>query len=220
MFKGLLPSSVAVCHATPEMWETKVKPDEEARIVKAVDKRKREFRAGRHAARHALDQLNTNFDHSVTCILPGEKRQPLWPENIVGAITHSANQCYAAVALKSEIKSLGIDVEQAIPLQANLLKMICTQEEQNWLSTLSDGLYWAKLIFSAKESIYKTYFPLCETYLDFLEATLEIDRANQSFKATILVDICEKLGTQNLEGRYSITDDFFYTAVWLECLHP
>ncbi|MBL4867547.1 MAG: hypothetical protein JKY67_14365, partial [Pseudomonadales bacterium] len=57
MFKGLLPSSVAVCHATPEMWETKVKPDEEARIVKAVDKRKREFRAGRHAKKSWIKTL-------------------------------------------------------------------------------------------------------------------------------------------------------------------
>ena len=215
LFKELLPSSVAVCEATPHMWDTKAQPAEEAHIAKAVDKRKREFRAGRHAARRAMEQLHSNINPSTICILPGKKRQPLWPENIVGAITHSANHCFAAVARNTDIRSLGIDVEQADPLQENLLNMICTQEEQAWLNTLSDGLFWAKLIFSAKESVYKTYFPLCNTYLDFLEATLEIDRENCTFTATILVDVCANLGTQTLQGKFAITNDFVYTAAWL-----
>ncbi|MBV1884298.1 MAG: 4'-phosphopantetheinyl transferase superfamily protein [Pseudomonadales bacterium] len=215
MFKDLLPPATAVCHATSKMWETTVRPDEEAHIANAVEKRKREFRAGRNAARQALCQLDSQFNPHTTSLLPGEKRQPLWPDHIAGAITHSADQCYAAVALKSNIKSLGIDVEESEPLQSNILKMICTPEEIKWLSSLKDGLFWAKLIFSAKESIYKTYFPICHSYLDFLEATLEIDRANETFSATILVDTCDTLGTQTLEGRFTITDNFVYTAVWL-----
>lgn len=214
MFKDLLPSTVSYYHATPSMWDTPVNSDEEAHVAKAVEKRKREYRAGRHAARRALRQLDPKFNESSFSILSGEKRQPLWPDNIVGTITHSDNQCYAAVANKSDIRSIGIDVEKAEPLKENLIRMICTAEEQDWLRTKSDWLSWAKLIFSAKESVYKTYFPICESYLDFLQATLTIDATNRTFSAKILVDASTTLGTQTLDGRFIMADDFVYTAVW------
>ena len=53
MLQGIVSDNVLWKVAEDWMWETPLCAAEEALIQKAVDKRKREFRAGRHCA-HAL----------------------------------------------------------------------------------------------------------------------------------------------------------------------
>lgn len=153
---------------------------EEPVVAQAVEKRKWEFRAGRHCARCALGALGL----PESAIPSGADRAPLWPAGVVGSITHtgSGSQAYAAavVARASEVRALGLDAERAEPLSENLEPRVLTAGELAFVGTLPErerGLV-AMLHFSAKEAFYKCQYPLTQRFLGFhdVEVTFELER--------------------------------------------
>ncbi len=152
---------------------------EEKQIQNAVNKRQQEFRAGRHAARSAIKKLMPD-DPSVEqhAILIGASREPVFPAAISGSISHTDSVCLAACALKNDVASIGIDVENNRPLDKHLLSVVYTRSEQVWL-TKTDTIPNI-LIFSIKESLFKCLFPFVQVYFDFLDAeiTLQPDADN------------------------------------------
>ncbi|MBN2342488.1 MAG: 4'-phosphopantetheinyl transferase superfamily protein [Deltaproteobacteria bacterium] len=142
-------------------------PEEMRILEKAVEKRKREFSAGRMLARQAMEQLGL----SPCAIGVGAHREPLWPEGIVGSITHCSSWCAAALGYDTAMKYVGIDVEdyENRTLSPNLVKSICVPEETRWLSTFGqqDAARLAMAVFSAKESLFKALFPVARSFLGF-----------------------------------------------------
>jgi len=199
------------------MWDTPALPGEEVSISRAVDKRKREFRAGRSCAHQAINGLLNNRTQDRVPIRVGNSRQPCWPDGIVGSISHSGTHCSAVVAMSSDIISIGHDVEKARPLEKNVHRMICTDNERHFISLHSEStIPLSTLIFSAKESIHKTYHPLNNHMLDFLDAEIEVDLTSNSFLAKITNP--ETNPTHNisqLKGSYSIDSNFIYTCIYL-----
>ena len=55
------------------------------------------------------------------------------------------------------------------------------------LARRAPGTHWDRLLFSVKESIYKAWFPLTESWLGFEDTKVSIDMAKQSFSADLLV---------------------------------
>ncbi|MCQ1581995.1 4'-phosphopantetheinyl transferase superfamily protein [Streptomyces parvus] len=51
----------------------------------------------------------------------------------------------------------------------------------------SPGVCWDRLLFSAKEAVFKVWFPLARCQLDFTEADIRIDPGSGSFSARLLV---------------------------------
>jgi 4'-phosphopantetheinyl transferase EntD len=47
-------------------------------------------------------------------------------------------------------------------------------------------IHWDRLLFSAKESVYKAWFPLTGKWLDFMEADIELT-PDGAFRAVLLV---------------------------------
>lgn len=214
MFASLLPPHVKVVTSEAWMWNTPVSPEEEATISRAVDKRRREFRAGRHAARVALEALDIRDFR----LLPGKGREPVWPAGIVGAITHTGNYCAAAVASTEYSRGIGIDAEQNDPLKDELKPMICTPGELDWVAAQeAAGNGWvSKLIFSAKESIHKIYYPLNYYTLDFLDAELRIDIHQRSFHARIIKPYANAaVPLFELDGRFAVDSQHVYSAIHL-----
>jgi len=148
-------------------------PEELLAVQNAVLSRRQQFAAGRSLARQAWQELGL-----PACALPSDaQRVPIWPSGVVGCITHTQSWCGAAVALSTEVRALGTDVEVAAPLEQNLWERVCRPEEREFLGTLAPaaaGLV-AKAIFSAKESIYKALYPSVRVFLDFqgMHITLE-----------------------------------------------
>jgi 4'-phosphopantetheinyl transferase EntD len=148
-----------------ELW-----PQEIAAITRAVPKRRAEFAAGRAAARAAMAELGR-----APCTIPqGPDRAPLWPAGLSGSIAHCDDCCIAAVANNADYKTLGVDIEPATPLDPDLTDIICTKAEREWLANQSDPALAAKMIFSAKEAIYKAQYPLTRKIIGFDAVTLEI----------------------------------------------
>lgn len=160
-------------------------------LSKAVNKRQAEYFAARFCAYHALTEL----DAESLLVGTGDKRQPLWPktkqqQNIVGSITHSNDSAICIVAKQSEISHLGIDIEHHMTDKlANELKRSLINDAENKRidsldMTFAEGL---TLIFSAKETIFKTLFYDVGEYFGFEAAEfLVLDEQQQiaRFKLT------------------------------------
>lgn len=208
----LFPPEVVVVEATPEMYEGPLLPEEAPAVVKAVKKRRREFTAGRLAARAALQALGV-----PPVALPQEEdRTPRWPADVVGSITHTMGRCAAAVAKKGPLIGVGFDIEQALPLKPGMLRHIATPDEQEQLARLPAGVDWGKVTFSAKEAFYKCYYPLARTFLGFHDVELEIDPEAGTFVGAIInPDKPSFDGRRSMQGKLHIDDRYVTAAVAL-----
>jgi 4'-phosphopantetheinyl transferase EntD len=147
-------------------------PEEARHLQKAVHKRAEEFAAGRSCARLLLREFGIhNFAIGV-----GAHRQPLWPETLVGSITHTAGFCAAVVAPKENLRSVGIDTEITGSVKPELWRGICTPSETAWLRTLPPSAQpaAATLVFSAKEAFYKCQFAVTQEFLGFHDVSVEL----------------------------------------------
>jgi 4'-phosphopantetheinyl transferase EntD len=94
------------------------------------------------------------------------------------------------VAHTKDIATIGIDAEPHGPLPDGVRDRIACPEELPALAELTaaaPGTSWDKLLFSAKESTYKAWFPLAERWLGFTEASISINPADGTFTARLLV---------------------------------
>lgn len=184
MVERILPQGVAVA-ASREDRDAGLFPVEEAVVRRAVEKRCREFATGRACAREALAQLGA----PAAAIGSGPRGEPLWPDGIVGSITHCDGYRACAVARGGELATLGIDAEPDQALPAGLLADIALPEERSMLrelARLAPEPHWDRLLFSIKEAVYKAWFPLAQRWLGFEDARVEISPSG-SFRARLLV---------------------------------
>jgi 4'-phosphopantetheinyl transferase EntD len=123
----------------------------------------------------------------AVAIPAGERGAPGWPPGIVGAITHCDGYRAAIVARAEAYASVGLDAEPGDPLPAGVLDIVSLPAERDQLSGLPAGVAWDRLLFSAKESVYKAWYPLARRWLDFTECRLDL-RPDGTFAARVLVD--------------------------------
>ena len=196
MLERILPPP-AVVVATAGDRSVELFQEEEAALGNAVEKRRREFVTARACAREALAGLGLE----ARAIPTGPRGEPIWPQGIVGSITHCAGYRACAVARASELLAIGIDAEPNDSLPAGVLAEIALPEERRWIesATAVPGTSWDRLLFSIKESIYKAWFPLTGSRLDFEDARVSIDGAGGTFSAELLVP-GPVLGGQVLDG--------------------
>ena len=110
------------------------------------------------------------------------------------------------------VAGVGIDAEVDGPLPAGVARLVASEAEREHLAELADGhpgVHWGRVLFSAKESLYKVWSPMTGEWLDFLSATIEIDPAAATFTARVLVP--GPIG--ELTGRYLIEDGLVLTAI-------
>ncbi|MFI5845963.1 4'-phosphopantetheinyl transferase [Catenuloplanes sp. NPDC051500] len=203
MIERLLPPGVAWAETFTDE-DCALFPAEEAAIAQAVEKRRREFVTGRWCARQALAGLG----RPASPIVPGERGAPGWPDDVVGAITHCPGYRAAAVAHSSGFASVGIDAEQHSPLPEGVLDLVSLPSERSWLSAAPPGVHWDRLLFSAKESVYKAWFPLARRWLGFEEASLTVS-PDGTFRARILVPG----PVTDFSGRWLVDRDLVLTAI-------
>jgi 4'-phosphopantetheinyl transferase EntD len=155
-------------HADPSL----LLPAEAKYVGKAVRKRAQEFAAGRLCARRLLAEFGLH-DFPLTV---AEDRQPVWPQALVGSITHTSGFCAAVVAERKRLAAVGMDSERVGSVHPRLWRSICTPGESIWLHSLPqpEQPLAATLIFSAKEAFYKCQYPLVGERLNFHDASVEV----------------------------------------------
>jgi 4'-phosphopantetheinyl transferase EntD len=186
MIEKIFPAEVACAEAFGDPPDAVPHPEEEPLVAKAVEKRRREFTTARHCARRALADLGV----PPVPILRGERGAPQWPPGIAGSITHCAGYRAAAVARTRDVVSIGLDAEPAEPLPDGVLDVISLAGERDRLQELAaavPGTCWDRLLFCAKESVYKAWFPLTQRWLGFDGADITINPLDGTFEARLLV---------------------------------
>jgi 4'-phosphopantetheinyl transferase EntD len=147
-------------------------PAETLHIGRAVPRRAREFAAGRLCARRAMAE----FGIVGFALEAAADRQPIWPDSMVGSITHTADFCAAVAAPRRIASALGLDSEVVGDVKADLLPSICVADEMAWLAALppSERAAAAALVFSAKEAFYKLQYPAVGERLGFHDVSVTV----------------------------------------------
>jgi len=207
----LFPDAVEVAVTYP--WEAPdgLWPDEIASLAKPVDKRLREFAAGRRAARQAMSRLGV----SEAAIPQGSDRAPVWPRGVVGSLSHTDTICLAAVAHRGQFAALGLDIEEDADLPVDLWPEVLTPIETAWLSVQPDDLRGrlARLIFSAKECAYKLQYPITGKLLGFEAFDITLDVETGQVEATLTDDVAPFAARTQFAGRFAFGAGLVLTAM-------
>jgi enterobactin synthetase component D / holo-[acyl-carrier protein] synthase len=191
-------------------------PEEEKIIAHAVEERRREYAAVRSCARACLGRLG----YPRVPILPGVGGAPTWPAGVQGSMTHCAGYAAAAVGPVARISAIGIDAEPDAPLPDGVLDLVATPAERDRLAVTQlepDSPNRDRLLFSAKEAVYKAWFPLVGEWLDAQEAEILFEPQDRTFAALLSRDGLMVDGRQvrRLHGRWIRKRGILVTAVVL-----
>ncbi len=213
MIEHILPSNVVVAESRTDPAAAVLFPEEEALVANSVEKRRREFTTVRHCARQALGQLGL----APAPILSGARGAPTWPTGVVGSMTHCDGYRAAALARAAEVTTLGVDAEPHAPLPDGVLDAIALPAERARTAALTaahPAICWDRLLFSAKESVYKAWFPLTGRWLDFAEADIVVDPTG-TFTARLLVPgpVIGGARVTAFPGRFLVDHGLILTAV-------
>ena len=218
MFSSPFPDFISFyCGKNPADQNFPLLPEEQA-IAESFgsQKRRAEFTLGRKCAHGALSRFGLE---SEPILRNPETREPCWPDSIRGSITHSAGFAAVAVGLKKEIKGVGIDLESfSRSVDFKIRRHVCVDSELEWLESLptKEAERSLRIIFSAKESIFKCLYPGTKTYLTFKDAAVTINENANNFSFTIfksLPGIIQHGFTHH--GRYSEIDKMLLTSVYI-----
>ncbi|NKQ27843.1 4'-phosphopantetheinyl transferase family protein [Streptomyces galbus] len=235
MIEDLLPRSVVAVEAyggevDGVPGEAVLYPEEEALVARAVAKRRREFTLVRSCARRAMEKLGV----PPQPVLPGERGAPTWPQGLTGSMTHCEGYCAAALVRAADLASLGIDAEPHDRLPEGVLSAVALPAEAERLERLAaerPQVHWDRLLFSAKESVYKAWFPLTRLWLDFSEADIEITPApgaapgvppHGTLHARLLVPgpVVGGHRVDRFEGRWTVRRGLVATAITVPHAQP
>jgi 4'-phosphopantetheinyl transferase EntD len=216
MIEELLPAWVACAERREDPVDAVLFAEEQALLGNAVEKRRNEFTTARMCAREALQALG----FPPVAILTGERGEPLWPAQALGSITHCQAYRAAAVARSSQVLTLGIDAEPHSALPDGLIGDIARPEELPHLRRLqadAPEIHWDRLLFSAKESVYKAWFPLARRWLGFEDAVLDFNKEAGTFQARLLVDGPRVRGEAltAFSGKWTVREGLVLTAIVL-----
>ena len=184
--------------------------EEALAVNKAIEKRQKEYSAGRHLSRKLMEIL----DIQVCPLLRNTDRSPRWPQGMSGTITHTDEVCLVAAGRLPAKTFVGLDLEGSEPLGEDLLKFIVRQDELEQLP-FDEVRRYAKLIFSAKEAFYKAQHPITQTMLDFLEVSLDLDISADTFQVRVHHDCRFKL-PKRIHGSWNWIGQFVLTGVRIE----
>src|SRR5262249_35628198 len=185
VIRVLLPARVAAAEVIGDDPNATLLPEEQAALGQVIEQRRRQFTLGRACARRALAERGL----PLTPVRRGPKREPRWPAGVVGSITHCRGYAAAAVASQADLAALGVDAEEDGPLPRGVLRLVATEEERAWLAEVAvAGLPWDRILFSAKESVFKAWYPLASRWLGFQDAVVTFDPGRGTFRAHLLVE--------------------------------
>jgi 4'-phosphopantetheinyl transferase EntD len=141
--------------------------DEVSAFATSVVKVRRASGAARIVARQLLARLG----HPECPIPRAASGAPVWPGDVVGSLAHDARVAVAAVAASRDVGALGIDVEPAECLPSELLDLVATPQER---LEIGDDPFQGRLLFAAKEAVYKAVYPLDRMFLEHHDVQINL----------------------------------------------
>lgn len=211
LLDGVFPADIAVAWSRVSDAPPALFPEEAALLANAVEKRRREFAHGRACARRAL----ATHGCDAVPLLVGPMREPLWPHGFVGSITHDRELCVAVAARDDKYAGVGVDIEPDEPLTPSVAARIWSPmeaSEARALGVVPDASA-AKLVFAAKEAVYKCQFPVTRTYIGFHGVSVAL--AAGTFTAVLTAPVPPLPAGFCFTGAWRRAQDELFAAVWL-----
>jgi 4'-phosphopantetheinyl transferase EntD len=210
LLRELLPPDVGVGEHWAGMGVEPLFPQESALVDGVGDRRRVTFHRGRHSARVALRDLGT----TGAPVLHGRHGEPRWPGGVLGSITHCADYAAAVVSRTGPTRVLGVDAERDMPLASGILDLISSPVERAAMDRVDAEACTDRLLFSAKESIYKAWFPSTMRRLGFRDVELVLG-SSRRFTCRPLVDASRLDGREfaSFSGRWAVRDGVLVTVV-------
>ncbi|MFJ6700895.1 4'-phosphopantetheinyl transferase [Streptomyces sp. NPDC091272] len=171
----LLPAGVASSEAFDDAAPAPLFLAEAALMAGRRARRRRQFATARSCARRCLAELG----RPPAPLLPGPGGAPQWPAGVAGSITHCEGYRGAVASSAARYAALGIDAEPVGPLPKGVLGLITSPAERTALAALAaadPAVAWERVFFSAKEAVYKAWYPATGIWLGFRDATLTLSR--------------------------------------------
>lgn len=209
LLEGLLPAEVPVAGATIGDHLAALTAEERTFVETAVPKRQHEFSTGRVLARSILSRLG----HPGFPLLRADDRIPLWPEGIVGSISHAGHVCLAAAAPTRVTAGIGLDLEPDEPVEADIERVVCRDGEHDWVAAAGESERGRRrrIVFSVKEAVYKAFYPTTRTFWSFQDVRVEIDLLGEAWRA----HLPESAGVAEAEGRVALREGWIVSAIAL-----
>lgn len=133
------------------------------------------------------------------------ERRPIWPNGIIGSISHSRNIAGAAVTRDDRLIGLGFDIEQPkVARPIDIVSKVMTDNEIERFGSRDEKQLSSHLamVVSCKESAYKAVNPVIGEYFDFLDIEIELDEASRTFVARASVPLYSADWINNGRGHY------------------
>lgn len=182
-----------------------------ASIQRSVATRQAEYLAGRICARDAL--LALTGEARIPAI--GADRAPVWPERIVGSITHSGGRAAAVVASRDHCQSLGMDIERLLPAARaeRLSPEIMTLAEHARMDPAQVDTV-VTLTFSLKESLFKALYPLVGKRFYFEHAEVLHWSAQGHARLRLLTDLSPQFCSGfEIDGQFAWLEGYLLSLV-------
>ncbi len=209
MIDRVLPEDVAVVDCVGDRADAPLFPGEVDIIANAVDKRRREFSTVRACARDALAVLGI----APVAILRDGRGCPTWPDGIVGSMTHCRGYRGAAVARRSVLECIGIDAEPHAPLRDGLLEDISVSSDIPGLTSVArQGVSADRILYSAKEAVFKSWYAVTRRTLGFRDATVLL-RPDGTFSASATKREDDSRLLARMLGRWDVSGGLILTGV-------
>lgn len=128
------------------------------------------------AARAIAHDLLHQLGATQVAVPRGAHGAPVWPLGFIGSLAHDETMAFGAVAPSGQtLRSVGVDIEAAEPLPAELADMVRAPGDVT--SSVSDDLA-TRVLFAAKEAVFKAAFPLDRQVLGFEHIAVDLARGS------------------------------------------
>lgn len=187
-------------------------------LAGAAPKRRRDFLAGRYCARQALTRLAPEF--AMFEVRVGAGREPIWPEGVVGSITHTDGFASAAVAWQRDVLALGLDSERVRSLAGAGEIESQVFEVSEFAALLANGLSRQHTVFigfSAKEAVFKCLYPRARALWEFDEVELtSLEPKHNAFGAKGRSARASKVWpVEGVRGAYALDSAYVHTGAFV-----
>lgn len=162
------------------------------KIRASYPSRRAEYLAGRICAQSALTLINRQSEHIAT----GLSGEPIWPEGVRGSVSHSGSCAVACATSEANFLSVGLDVQPPASWSAKraLLNIAAMRSDFERLNMSLISAYQSllpELLFSARESFFKAFFPVTRQWISYHAVSL---RSLDWEAGKIYVSVTQNLG--------------------------
>jgi len=147
----------------------RISPGDEAAfgLTAALPERRRASGAARIVARRLLDEIGFDADAPLN---KGASGAVIWPEGAIGSLAHDETCACALVGRRGGVIGVGVDIEPAEPLPADLVEFVLHGDERRHATTPA-----GRLVFAAKEAVYKAIHSLDATPLEYADIAVDLE---------------------------------------------